>query len=278
MFNRRVITSFIFLPIFLTGIFWKYGDWFTAFIISLSFFFSHAELYSLMLVPRRKTLMIWQNLLSLLFFFCTVNHHVATLILLLYLFYWGSCAITNYKTVDGSRLEIALHSLIIFYVLLPLDCFVYLRTLENGSAYLYFLLAVACFTDIGAYFGGRTFGKHKLAPRISPNKTWEGSFSGSLLSITMIALTAYIQYLYCGKLLWLDGLQNFPELLVVTLVASIIGQIGDLSESAMKRDAGIKDSGSALTGHGGFLDMMDAMLWIAPALLLYVIIRFPLAG
>ena len=278
MFNRRVITSFIFLPIFLIGIFWKYGDWFTAVVISFSFFFARTELYSLMVVPRRKTLLVWQSLLAVLFFFCTVNHNLSALILLSYLFYWGSCMITNYKTVDGSRHEIALHSLLLFYVLIPLDCFVFLRTLDNGPAYLFFLLAVACFTDIGGYFGGRAFGKHKLAPAISPNKTWEGSITGSLLSIGVISITAFIQNSYTGKILWLNGLIHLPELLAVTLIASIIGQIGDLSESAMKRDAGIKDSGSSLTGHGGFLDMMDAMLWIAPAMFLYVMIRFQLFG
>jgi phosphatidate cytidylyltransferase len=278
MHSRRVVTALLFLPIFLIGIFWKHGDWFTAVFVSLCFSFAREELYNLMNVPHRKTLRLFQNGLAFCFFLFSVTHNMNALVTLSFLFYWGSCLVTNSKTVRGSRYEIATHGMLLIYLLFPLACFVYLRSIPNGSTYLFFLLAVACFTDIGGYYGGKSFGKHKLAPVISPNKTWEGAISGVFLSVLAVGGIAVFQSLWNEKTLWIDRPHCYVEVLLVTVLMSLVGQIGDLSESAMKRDAGVKDSGSDLTGHGGLLDMMDAMLWIGPTMFVYVFIRFQLFG
>ncbi|MDX9755812.1 MAG: phosphatidate cytidylyltransferase [bacterium] len=278
MHTRRIITSLIALPIFLTGIFWSHGDWFTAFVAFVAFAFAREELYSLMQAKKRVTLRLWQNGLAFCFFFFTVYHNVYALVTLTFLFFWGSSLITNGKTVAGCRNEIATHALLMLYLLFPLACFVYLRSIPSGPMYLFFLLAVACFTDIGGFYGGKFLGKHKLAPIISPKKTWEGFVCGALLSALIIGVTGYIQSRFDDQILWLPLTHGYLEILLVTILMSIVGQIGDLCESSLKRDAGIKDSGSALTGHGGFLDMMDAMLWIGPTMFVYVFIRFKLLG
>ncbi|MCW2277907.1 phosphatidate cytidylyltransferase [Heliophilum fasciatum] len=131
-----------------------------------------------------------------------------------------------------------------------------LRQFPQGewTVLLTFLLTWA--TDTGAYFAGRFLGRHRLAPRVSPKKTWEGSIGGALLA-SLVAMV-------CGPL-W------FPQIDVLSwaiaaLIISALGQFGDLVESALKRMAGIKDSGTILPGHGGVLDRFDSTLWTAPAM------------
>ncbi|RJP33970.1 MAG: hypothetical protein C4527_03350 [Candidatus Omnitrophota bacterium] len=272
MHARRLITGFLSLPLLLSCVIWEHGDWLSAFVAALAFFFARAEMYSLMGVKQRRSLLWWQNALALLFFAFTILHRINILFAIAFLFYWGSCLITMRHSISGSRHEIAAHGLALVYILFPLASFVYLRSIDQGHWYLYFMLSVSCYTDIGAYYGGRRFGKHKLAPVISPNKTWEGSFCGTGFAILVIFATVWCQSFFHDASLWLNGAHTYGILAMVTIVMSAIGQVGDLCESAMKRDAGVKDSGSDLTGHGGFLDIMDAMLWIGPAMFVYVML------
>jgi len=269
---RREITGLIALAIFAVCIAWRYGEWLSAVVASAAFFFAHAEMYGLLGVPRRWPLMVWQNALAFLFFSFTVTHKVPILVVVLFLFFWGSCLISMRHTVKGSRYEIAVHGLLLIYLLFPLSSFVYLRSIPHGPFYLFFMLSVACFTDIGAYYGGKWLGRHKLAPTISPNKTWEGAVCGSALAGVAVLGLAGFQSVWFGNTLWLIGPHRYLPIIAVTLLLSAVGQIGDLCESVMKRDAGIKDSGVTITGHGGFLDMMDAMLWIGPAMFVYIVL------
>lgn len=137
----------------------------------------------------------------------------------------------------------------------------------NLSTYLlgYFFL-VLMGSDTGAYFAGRAFGKHKLAPGISPGKTVEGLIGGILAAAAFAALATY----------WF-----FPELpyqysIPLAIVMAVIGVLGDLAESAMKRGSDTKDAASVLPGHGGFLDRLDSLLLNAP--ILYYFARFYFAG
>jgi phosphatidate cytidylyltransferase len=125
----------------------------------------------------------------------------------------------------------------------------------------YFFLVIMG-SDTGAYYVGKTFGKHKLVPKVSPNKTWEGFFGGIALSLIFAALSTFL---------------FFPELpykisLPLALVMSIIGVFGDLAESAIKRSTGTKDAANILPGHGGLLDRLDSLLFNAP--ILYYVARF----
>jgi len=127
---------------------------------------------------------------------------------------------------------------------------------------LAFFFLVAFGADTGAYFTGKNLGKHKLIPKISPNKTWEGAIGGLVLSAAFAALASF----------WF-----FPELpykfsIPLAIVITIIGILGDLAESAMKRGAGVKDTASLLPGHGGLLDRLDSLLFGAP--ILYYFARF----
>jgi phosphatidate cytidylyltransferase len=127
----------------------------------------------------------------------------------------------------------------------------------NGFSTLVFLFCVVWIGDTAALYVGRSFGRTKLAPQLSPNKSWEGSIAslvGGLLATTLLYLVGHgLQ----GPLFWWLGL---------AVILNIFAQVGDLVESAIKRGAGVKDSGAMLPGHGGILDRIDALLLAAPAL------------
>ena len=142
-----------------------------------------------------------------------------------------------------------------------------LREQANGPSLVAFLLCVVWAGDTTALYVGRSIGRHKLAPRLSPNKTWEGavgSVAGSLLVVAgLLWLTRYLAQFNSAKL-------SFPEevwyWLVLAIFVNVAAQVGDLAESALKRSAGVKDSGTLLPGHGGVLDRIDALLLAAPVL------------
>jgi phosphatidate cytidylyltransferase len=124
--------------------------------------------------------------------------------------------------------------------------------IARGPLLVFFLALLVCAADVGAYFAGRRFGRHKLAPRVSPGKTWEGAAGGAVL----VALVA-----------WIGALRfDLPALALMTFGVGIatVSVIGDLTESMFKRAAALKDSGGILPGHGGMLDRLDSVTAAAP--------------
>lgn len=138
----------------------------------------------------------------------------------------------------------------------------------NGPSLVAFLLCAVWAGDTAALYIGRAWGRHKMAPTLSPQKTWEGaigSMVGSLLSTcVLLGLSYQLQRWDVGWLSYSAG--RWPYWLGLTVVVNVAAQVGDLAESALKRSAGVKDSGSLLPGHGGVLDRIDALLLAAPAL------------
>jgi len=138
----------------------------------------------------------------------------------------------------------------------------------NGPSLVAFLLCAVWAGDTAAYYVGRAWGRHKMAPTLSPNKTWEGaigSMAGSLLSTgVLLGLAQLLQMWDVGWLSYSDGAWWYW--LGIAVVVNVAAQVGDLAESALKRSAGVKDSGSLLPGHGGVLDRIDALLLAAPVL------------
>lgn len=122
----------------------------------------------------------------------------------------------------------------------------------HGFGYVLFILLLIWSTDSGAYFVGKNFGKKKLFKSISPNKTIEGSIGGIIT-----ALTVGVVFYLCTNIF-----QNTYEVIIMALVVSIFGQIGDLIESALKRSFHVKDSGKILPGHGGILDRFDSTIFV----------------
>ncbi len=163
---------------------------------------------------------------------------------------------TRFNFDDAGVLTLA-----VIYIGMGFNAFINARM--DGFTTLLYGMLIVWLTDSGAYLFGRKFGKHKLAPKVSPNKTWEGSILGTLAATIILAI--YLHYFPVGQLnVWL--------MVLVTILLSIFGQIGDLIESALKRFYGVKDSGKILPGHGGILDRFDSMLVVMPALYLLGII------
>ena len=166
------------------------------------------------------------------------------------------------------------------YIALPMAMLVQLRQQWAGAFWLLYLLLVVWAGDIFAYFVGRSVGRHLMAPRISPKKTWEGAAAslaaslvvGTLLFTYALQISSFL--LRIGLIQRRDGLFALekPELwpiILLTVVLNSAAQLGDLVESLIKRGAGVKDSGNILPGHGGMLDRIDALLFAAPVLWFY---------
>jgi phosphatidate cytidylyltransferase len=163
----------------------------------------------------------------------------------------------------------------LFYLGLTLIPIPMLREQSNGPSLLAFLFLTVWAGDTVALYTGRTFGRHKLAPKLSPNKTWEGAIGSVLGSVAvagiLFALSTYLAQWNSARLSFSDEVWWYW--LVLAVVVNVAAQFGDLAESALKRSAGVKDSGTLLPGHGGFLDRVDALLLAAPVLWYAQVIR-----
>ncbi len=146
------------------------------------------------------------------------------------------------------------------YVSLPLSMLLIIDRYPKGNIWIFFLLTIIFANDTGAFYIGKFFGKHKLYEAVSPGKTWEGAIGG-LLSALITALI-FLQIL--------DIHQLNLNFLFLVIALSVSGQIGDLVESMLKRNHGVKDSGHILPGHGGILDRIDALLFAIPILYVYL--------
>jgi phosphatidate cytidylyltransferase len=135
-----------------------------------------------------------------------------------------------------------------------------LRLLPDGGWWVVSALVITWGNDTMAYFAGRFLGKHKLYPEVSPNKTWEG-FAGGFVGA--------IGFLFVQKAFFFTGL-SVVDCVVLGALGSVLGPAGDLCESMLKRAYGVKDSGKIIPGHGGMLDRIDALIFNAPMVLLYV--------
>jgi phosphatidate cytidylyltransferase len=153
----------------------------------------------------------------------------------------------------------------LLYIGLTLATLPLLWVQADGPSLLIFLFCVVWTGDIAALYVGRNFGRHKLAPQISPNKSWEGSAASVVGSLLIAAALV-------GLARWPESkaVLHFPGSLIrwlgLAVLLNVFAQVGDLVESAIKRGAGVKDSGAMLPGHGGILDRIDALLLAAPAL------------
>jgi phosphatidate cytidylyltransferase len=161
------------------------------------------------------------------------------------------------------------------YVAIPMALLVQIRQQPAGAIFVIYTLLVVWAGDIFAYFVGKGLGRHRMSPEISPKKTWEGAIASVLASVVVGTLwfrhaagisTFLLQAGLIERRDGMFGLQQ-PELAAIVLlsaIANVAAQLGDLVESLIKRGAGVKDSGAILPGHGGMLDRIDAMLFAVP--------------
>jgi phosphatidate cytidylyltransferase len=173
----------------------------------------------------------------------------------------------RYRTIEtvASRVSFLLTGVLYAGVLItPLAL---MRRRADGAGWIYICLTSAWLSDTGAYFAGRFIGKYipaKLWEAISPKKTWVGGVGGLLGSVLALSVA---KLWYLPKLSWLD-------VALIAGPANILGQLGDLAESLIKRSVGVKDSGVLLPGHGGMLDRIDALIFVVPYVYVYAQLRF----
>jgi phosphatidate cytidylyltransferase len=196
------------------------------------------------------------------------------------------------KELRGGLASAATSILGIIYIADSLSLLIALRAEPVECVLIVFLLASVWAGDIAAYYAGRAFGKHKLAPIVSPNKSWEGAIASILASVGVAVAVFHftpqllsffartLHHPFYDDATWLQSLSTYRPLnpwhvLTIGILANVAAQFGDLFESALKRGAGVKDSGTLLPGHGGILDRIDALLFAIPVVWYYAqITRF----
>lgn len=262
MLKTRIITALVLLAGFSADLFLASFD---VFALVLSFVVAAAawEWSRLSGVVNETAQTVYAaivGLLVLIALYIPYNLAVMQWWLLLGLLYWlGAFAVLHVVPVkapvrDVDKLQLCLG---VFVILVAAVAIQYLRSYaQHGSSWLLlYALMIIWVMDIGAYFSGRRFGKNKLAPLISPGKTWEGVYGG-------LAATAILM---CLILLTVDWLRDsWLKVIVATVLAAVASVVGDLTESRSKRAADRKDSSRLLPGHGGVLDRIDGVLAAIP--------------
>ncbi|MDP1823584.1 MAG: phosphatidate cytidylyltransferase [Archangium sp.] len=171
---------------------------------------------------------------------------------------WGSFVLKG-DVEQGARQAPSIVQGVVFCALGPF-ALVALRETPGGQAWLLAVIAATFGNDAAAFFGGKALGRHKLAPTVSPGKSWEGVFSGAVGSI---AAATGAHFIWPEVLGWLD-------VAAIAVIASSLGPMGDLMKSLLKRAHQVKDAGHLLPGHGGMLDRVDALVVNAPAVWVWV--------
>jgi len=162
----------------------------------------------------------------------------------------------------------------LIYIAYPLTLIPLLWKQEDGPALVLFLMVCVWAGDIAALYIGRAFGKRKIAPRLSPGKTWLGSLAsiaGSMLAASLVVFISNTLIAHGNTLLHIS--QPLWQSILLAAIVNIAAQLGDLLESAIKRGGGVKDSGTMLPGHGGILDRIDALLLATPVLWFILLLK-----
>ena len=263
-FTQRVITAIIGAAVIISAILWNEWAYFFAFFFIC--FVSQLEFYKLVGLDGKIPLKFWGTFNGLLIFTLSFLIEKNILSADYYFFIFPSaCAvffIKLYKKTEKKPFtNIAFTFIGIIYIALPF-ALLNISTYSQGTYSYQIILGILLIlwaSDSGAYIAGSLFGRKKLFERVSPKKSWEGSLGGSTLALLM----AFVLSTYFNDLLLI-------EWMIVGGIMIVGGTYGDLVESLFKRSIEIKDSGSKLPGHGGFLDRFDGLLLASPLLVFYL--------
>lgn len=244
---KRVLTALVLIPIFLVVILWAPQWVFLAVAVAVGIlcFREYANIASLHRIPKPGLFGYAAGLLLLLL----PDKDLAFVVLIAIL---AMALALRSVNLAESLPSAAVLLLGVAYVFGALRCGIELRAIS--VYWLFFALSLNWVGDIAALYVGRLIGRHRLAPHVSPAKSWEGSVGSTVASIIYGAL-------YLPR--WLPAVP-LGEGLAITAIANVAGQFGDLCESALKRGAEVKDSGTLLPGHGGWLDRLDSSLFAMP--------------
>lgn len=260
MLGKRILVTIILLPIGLAAIF-AGGWWFTAlvgFFMGLAAW-EYVKLFRLGGLQPAIILAVGGTLLLLVGRSMNGFASAPWMISLLVLLGMTYHLVSYERGRDQAGSDFAATLAGIFYIGWIGAYFVSLRNLPGGLWWILVVLPAVWFADSGAYFIGKAIGRHPLSPRLSPKKTWEGYVGGIVAGVLLTALLAAIVHLIAGPASSITALRGA----LVGLVMGIFPTLGDLGESMIKRQMGVKDSGTLLPGHGGAFDRVDSWLWAA---------------
>lgn len=260
MLRQRVITSLVFIPVLVAAV-W-FGNLWLSIVVAGFALLGAFEFY------RLASLAGWQpfTLLGLVF-------------VLLFIFnaYWGDMQTTS-LLISGAVI-ISLVKILwrgdkgkaftnwawtiggVFYIGWTMSHFILLRGLEDGRSWVLVVLLITFASDTSAFFVGRTWGRKRMAPAISPGKTWEGAVGG--------IIGAIIAMVILDPLLGLN--KGYGGLIILGFLISVFAQLGDLAESMLKRTAGVKEAGKLIPGHGGILDRLDSLIFTVVLVYYYIV-------
>lgn len=257
---KRILSGVVALPIFFAVIYWGHPFWFfllavLAILIGTYEYFTMASHIGAEGFPRSG--LVLSFLLTVCFYF--QGQFISEWLIL------SLIVISAAWMVSETNIKLAVDQMAytlwgVIFVAGTLGHFILIRQMENGSFYLLYVFMVVWIGDIASFYGGQRFGKRQLSPVISPKKTVEGAFLGILGSL-LAGLAA--QSWFLSNIL-------LSHCLIMAFFCGIIGQFGDLTESILKRNAGIKDSGDLIPGHGGILDRVDGLIFAGPFFYYYV--------
>lgn len=266
MLKQRILTAFVLLALVLTAIFYFSPLWFAAFVALVIIIgaWEWSMLAGLKTVPLR---LAYVAVVILAMYGCYLQQSAQRELLLIAACLWWVLAyflIRRYPVISSFWESPYTLSVAGLLVLLPSwSALLTLRASEHHTGLILLLLGMVAAADIGAFFSGRAFGKYKLAPKVSPNKTWEGFAGGMICS----SLTAFV-VLYFAPTVEPLSVGLLLKILAAALSVAILSVVGDLYESMIKRQAGVKDSGTILPGHGGILDRIDSITAALPIFVL----------
>jgi phosphatidate cytidylyltransferase len=172
------------------------------------------------------------------------------------------------RPLKGAAYSLGVTLFGLMYIVVSFSHIILMKALSDGVYYIIILNIVVMLNDVFALFGGVLFGKHKTNYPVSPNKSWEGYFSGLLFSVLAMVITNQVYISFFNK-----NLFGILEAVFLGIVLSVLGNLGDLVESAFKRDGSTKDSGSIIPGHGGMWDVFDSLIFSFPLFYYYLILK-----
>ncbi|MDR3227403.1 MAG: phosphatidate cytidylyltransferase [Prevotellaceae bacterium] len=262
----RTLSGLLFLAIMIGCILWNVYAFFglscVIVVVGMIEFFN-------MFIPKANK---WQKILSICAGICLISFvfiaknisvleiiYVENLFIASLIFLTSIPIIELYTKSEEPAKNIALLIIPVFYIVLP---FMLMQTMNDDSDKLLAFFILIWANDVGAYCFGMLFGqhgKHKLFPRISPKKSWEGFIGGI---ITAIAASILVSKFMLHE--------NMHHWIIIAIITAVLGTFGDLVESMLKRSAGVKDSGKIIPGHGGILDRFDAVLLSFPIVFVYI--------
>lgn len=257
MLKQRIITALILLPIALCGFFLLEGAGFALFI-GLVVTLGAWEWARLAGFTAQFARVVYAAVVALLLFLMYILPGVAPWVLGAAVLWWGVATylVLTYPQSSGHWSSVASKLVIGLLVLLPAwQGLVYIKHMQLGNWLIMAVMVLVWGADIGAYFSGRAFGKRKLAPAVSPGKSWEGVYGGLALTLLITLIVGFVRDWTAKEILLA---------LVGAAVVVLISVVGDLTESMFKRQAGIKDSSNLLPGHGGVLDRIDSLTAAIP--------------